>query len=77
MESSTGIRTFNQVELQQIKDLKAHMASAFDVKSWNLLRDEAKSIWDEKIISAVDGIRKWLISYDKPSKTVTYIGVGF
>jgi hypothetical protein len=63
------VRSFNTIELEQIKELKIFMATAFDSNSWNFLRDEAKSIWSEKIISAVDGLRKWRISYDKASKS--------
>ena len=69
MANNTGIspyqRSFNQIELLQIKELKDFMATAQNAKSWNFLRDEAKEIWDEKIISAVDGLRKWLLSNDK------------
>jgi hypothetical protein len=68
-------RSFTPIELEQIKELKVHMSTAFDAKSWNFLRDEAKEIWSEKIISAVDGVRKWLIRYDKPN--VTYIEIKF
>jgi hypothetical protein len=71
------VRTFNKIELLQIKELKDFMAPSFDVLSWNHNRDEAKAIWPEKIISAVDGLRKWSIKYDKPSKTVAYLGVRF
>lgn len=74
-ERGPYVRSFNQVELLQIKELKDFMSSAFNVESWNLLRDEAKCLWPEKIISAVDGLRKWLVRYDKPSKSVIYMGV--
>jgi hypothetical protein len=70
-------RTFTQIEYQQIKDVKEYMKSAFDVKSWNQLRNEAKGLWPERIISAVDGLRKWIVKYDKPSKTCTCLGVQF
>ena len=70
-------RSFTPIELEQIKDLKNFMSTAFDVKTWNFLRDEAKQIWVEKIISAVDGLRKWSISYDKSSKQVKFVGVQF
>jgi hypothetical protein len=68
-------RSFNATELQQIKELRTHMTKATNVWSWNSLRDEAKQRWGEKIISAVDGLRKWAISYDKPTKVVTYLCV--
>jgi len=71
------IRSFNLIELEQIKELKDFMSTAYNAETWNFLRDEAKAIWSEKIISAVDGLKKWSIRYDKPSKTVTYLGVGF
>jgi hypothetical protein len=53
-------RTFDKIELLKIKELSQHMNNAVDVTSWNSLRQGAKDIWDEKIISAVDGLRKWL-----------------
>ena len=69
MANNNGIspyqRTFNKVELEQIKELKNFMSTAYNAETWNFLRDEARLIWDEKIISAVDGLRKWLISNDK------------
>lgn len=70
-------RQFDAIELLQIKELKHFMSTAFDAESWNVLRDEAKLIWSEKIISAVDGCHKWHIKYDKSNKTVTYTGVKF
>jgi hypothetical protein len=76
-ESGKYVRSFNEIELLQIKELKEFMKSAFDAQSWNKLRDEAKKIWSEKIISAVDGLRKWSIKYDRPTKTVTYMGIKF
>jgi hypothetical protein len=76
-ESNNYVRTFNSIELEQIKEVKGFMATAFDSSSWNQLRDEAKKIWPEKIISAIDGLRKWLIKYDKSTKVVTYLGVKF
>ena len=68
-------RKFNTVELMEIKELKEFMKNAWNAESWNRTRDEAKKIWSEKIISAVDGLRKWIISYDKPTKNVTYMGL--
>jgi hypothetical protein len=78
-DDSPYTRSFNQIELEQIKELKAHYikANATTVERWNVIRDEAKQIWDEKIISAVDGLRKWSISYDKSSKQVKFVGVQF
>jgi hypothetical protein len=78
-DDSPYTRSFNQIELEQMKELKAHYitANATTVERWNVIRDEAKQIWDEKIISAVDGLRKWSISYDKPSKQVSFQGVRF
>lgn len=77
MSEPVQARQFTKVEFAQINDLKRFMQDAFDVKSWNHLRTQAKEIWDEKIISAVDGMRKWLIEYNKPTKTCTLIGVKF
>ena len=76
-DDSPYTRPFNQIELEQMKELKAFYikANATNVERWNVIRDEAKKIWSEKIISAVDGVRKWLIRYDKPN--ITYIGVKF
>lgn len=74
-ETSTSVRTFTKLELQQIESFKQYMSQAKDVQSWNSLREKAKEIIPEKIISAVDGLHKWIIKYDKPTKTVTYIGV--
>jgi hypothetical protein len=69
-------RRFNTLELQQIKELMGFMSSASpDVRSWNSYRDEAKGIWPEKIITAVDGMRKWLVRYDKPTKTIYQYGL--
>jgi hypothetical protein len=71
MSSTTRVlyaREFNPIEHQQIKELKDFMSTAYNAQTWNFLRDEAKEIWDEKIISAVDGLYKWVISKDK-SKT--------
>lgn len=76
-ENQPYTRSFNQIELEQMKELKNFMSTAFDAKTWNFLRDEAKQIWVEKIISAVDGLRKWSISYDKSSKQVKFVGVQF
>ena len=77
VEDDKFVRSFNSIELEQIKELKDFMKGAFDVKSWNFNRDEAKEIWSEKIISAIDGLRKWLIEYNKSTKTITYKGVRF
>lgn len=68
---------FSKVEKTQIKDLKEFMKSAFDVKSWNHLREQAKEIWPNKIISAVDGLRKWSIEYNKQTKTKICLGISF
>ena len=78
-DDSPYTRSFNQIELEQMKELKAHYikANATTAERWNVIRDEAKQIWVEKIISAVDGLRKWSISYDKPSKQVSFQGVRF
>lgn len=76
-EPGKYVRSFNSIELLQIKELKDFMSTAFDASSWNYLRDEAKQLWSEKIISAVDGLRKWAITYDKSTKTVIYNGVKF
>ena len=72
-------RSFSIIELEQIKELKYRylQSNCQTVEQWNFIRDEAKLIWPEKIISAVDGMRKWAIKYDKPSKTVTYLGIKF
>ena len=70
-------RSFNKIEMLQIEELKVFMLSAFDANSWNYLRDEAKEIWPEKIISAVDGCHKWHITYNKATKSVVYSGVKF
>lgn len=74
MENET-IRHFTKEEMAQIKDLKEFMSKASDVKSWNNLREEAKSKYPERIITAVDGQRKWIIEHDKPTKTKTCVGV--
>jgi hypothetical protein len=71
------VRIFDTTEIKQIQELKDVMSTAYDVESWNNLRNECKDIWPEKIISAVDGLRKWSIKYDKPSKPVTHLGVKF
>jgi hypothetical protein len=70
-------RKFNSVEVAQIKEVQVFMAPSFDVRSWNHLREQAKDIWSEKIITAVDGLRKWMIQYDKPTKTCTCVGMKF
>jgi hypothetical protein len=69
-DKSQFIRKFNQIELEQMKELKTFYinSNATSVEKWNVIRDEAKKIWDEKIISAVDGLRKWLQCLDKSSK---------
>ena len=77
IQESSLLRSFTKDEHKLIKDVKAHMSVATDVKSWNELRELAKKKWDEKIISAVDGLRKWVLSYDKPTKSYTLIGVKF
>jgi hypothetical protein len=51
------------------------MSTSFDVKSWNFNRDTAKQIWSEKIISAVDGLYKWLIKYE--NKVPICVGIKF
>jgi hypothetical protein len=68
-------REFNQIELLQIKELKDFMSGARDAKTWNFLRDEAKQIWDEKIISAVDGLYKWVIAKSPKDKSKICLGV--
>jgi hypothetical protein len=68
-------RKFNKVELAQIEEVKTFMRPSFDVRSWNHLRKQAQEIWTEKIISAVDGLRKWIVTYDKPTKVCTCEGV--
>jgi hypothetical protein len=70
-------RKFNKVEIAQTKDLMNFMKPAFDAQSWNHLRQQAKDIWSEKIITAIDGIRKWAITYDKSTKTCICNGVKF
>ena len=69
------IRSFTKEEMQQIKDLKEIMNKASDVSTWNALREDAKLKYPERIITAVDGARKWDIEYDKKSKTKTLLGV--
>ncbi|MBE3085868.1 MAG: hypothetical protein IMZ64_06590 [Bacteroidetes bacterium] len=68
-------RKFSEIERMEINELKEFMKNAWNAESWNRTRDEAKKIWSEKIVSAVDGLRKWIISYDKPTKNVTYLGL--
>ena len=75
--NTTTQRTFDSVELMQIKEVKKFMSTAFNVGSWNYMREQAKTIWSNKIISAVDGLYKWAIKYDKPSKITTCLGVKF
>ena len=70
-------RTFTKVEYLQIEDLKRYMSSAQDVKAWNHLREQAKDLWPEKIISAVDGLRKWIMKYHKSTKTWECLGMAF
>jgi hypothetical protein len=65
-------RSFSSIELEQIKQLKVHMSKAINVEDWNHIRNEAKKTWPEKIISAVDGLRKWIVSYNKSTKQVSY-----
>jgi hypothetical protein len=74
-DNNQYVRSFNSFELDQIRELKQHMSTATDVQSWNEIRSAMKRIFPEKIISAVDGLRKWHIKYDKPTKTITYLGV--
>jgi hypothetical protein len=73
-DNNQYVRSFNSHELDQIKELKRHMSTATDVESWNGLRSFMKRMFPEKIISAVDGLKKWHIKYDKPTKTITYLG---
>jgi hypothetical protein len=68
-------RRFTTLELQQIKELTAFMNKASNVPTWNAIRDVAKTIYPERVISAVDGMRKWLISYNKKDKTCINLGV--
>ena len=80
VDSQTGKvmpRSFSTEELAQIKELKAFMSTALNVQSWNALRDEAKKAYGERIISAVDALRKWVIVYDKSSKKINFFGVKF
>ena len=70
-------RSFTTSEIDQIKELKLFMSTASNVWTWNALRDEAKRKYGERIISAVDALRKWVIVYDKPSKKVNFFGVKF
>jgi hypothetical protein len=50
------------------------MSLAHDVPTWNNLRRQAKAVWSERIISAVDGMRKWVIKYDRQTKTKEAVG---
>jgi hypothetical protein len=68
-------RSFNKVEMAQIQDVKLYMSPAFDVQSWNHLRRQAKGLWPEKIITAVDGLRKWVVVYNKSTKTCLCFGM--
>jgi hypothetical protein len=67
--SSFKARSFNVIEIAKIKELKAFMKHATDVATWNDLREQAKSIWDEKTISAVDGMKKFV--NDKQNNLIT------
>lgn len=67
-------RKFSAVEIAQTKELISFMSIAHDVSTWNNLRRQAKAIWSERIISAVDGMRKWVIKYDRQTKTKEVIG---
>jgi hypothetical protein len=78
---SQFVRSFNNNELQQIRNLRNFMlimvSNNTTSREWNKIRDEAKRKWPEKIISAVDGLRKWVIKYDKSNKAITYLGIKF
>jgi len=58
-------RSFTKMELLKIQELKDFMAHATNVATWNSLRQQAKSFWDEKIISAVDGYKKFVLDKNK------------
>lgn len=60
-----GFIEFSNTDILQIQELKNFMSHAHDVSTWNNLRKQAFITWDEKIISAVDGSRKWVINKDK------------
>jgi hypothetical protein len=68
-------RVFSQTEIHEINKLKNFMSLAVDLPSWNSMREQAKKIYPERIISAVDGTRKWIVTYDKPNKTTNYLGL--
>jgi hypothetical protein len=68
-------RKFTPSELKDIKDLTTYMSNVKNVTEWNLQREHAKTVWPERIISAVDGLHKWAISYDKSTKVKTCLGL--
>lgn len=70
-------RTFTAQDLKDIENLKIFMSKATDVPSWNELREQAKSQFNEIAITAIDGAKKWNNSYDKTTKKRTLIGVRF
>jgi len=69
--------SFDKSELAQIEELKKVMSNAKDVSNWNKIREENKVLWPMKIRMAIDGLRKWKISYDKQTKSCTLLGVNF
>lgn len=70
-------RGFTDKILSEIIVLKTYMSHARNVGEWNTLREKAKLSFSENAISAVDGLRKWKLIYDKTTKKRECIGVAF
>jgi hypothetical protein len=77
-------RQFTPQEVKDIKDCAKYIQECTIEKDglsrcptangFNQLRELAKEAYPERIISAVDGMRKWVIKYDKATKEKTVVG---